>query len=311
MAILVYPLFTWDSAEDMSLWSLANVSRTAGQADPFGGTGAYLLNDTSSGSGALASSPNVVITTASANNPTTVQLCLKAGTAAVTNVALYDATAATYRTSVLVTWSGGVPSCTVATGSATLLTPMALVSGWYLIEFTTTDVASATNNHQLVIFPAGSASSTPTGTVLAYIRPIVLFDVLDDVMVWDLPRDGYEAVQGASGVEDAWWVGVDHHLKGQARWIPARATDTPARTSGWDGSAQAKWMNQGVAALLLAGAQKQQFQFIPNRGASTSDVSTACYMVDVPEPTREPNGLRAVTLHFRTTAARGFEAVVT
>lgn len=59
---------------------------------------------------------------------------------------------------------------------------------------------------------------------------------LDNVAAYSDPREGSSWVQGASGAEDAWIVGTDYVLEGDARWIPGvdALVGTNGRSTGWD-----------------------------------------------------------------------------
>lgn len=102
--------------ENFGLWSLDNVTRTAGQTDPFGGTGAYLLD-----AGLSVSYSTYHTITFSAGTATrAIGLYLKAGTSPQTAFSVYDSTAGVQRHLVLVTWTAGVPSLTTGSGGGTL-----------------------------------------------------------------------------------------------------------------------------------------------------------------------------------------------
>jgi hypothetical protein len=307
MPALVYPLVSWGTPDNLSTWTLASATATGGQADPFGGTGAYLLTDTSGAGFGYALSPDANLQSPAANNPVTVQFMVKAGTATASLIGIGTTSPSINIANLTLTWSGGVPTSTLTydlVGTGQSLTPVALYNGWYLVGFTA--FTNSTGNHNAFIYPDASGAAG-TGTMVAYSRPVVLLEV-DEPLIWAEPRAGHDTVQAPSGAEDAWWVGADYHFRAMARWIPSRAANTPTRISGWDGAAEAHWVNQGVQAMLLEGARKTGLTVAPSRASSASDYVTTGghYLVEWPAPTLEPNGLRTFPFHIRN-ATGGYE----
>ena len=97
------------------------------------------------------------------------EIYLRADTAAVTNLLMWDATAAVGRHHVLVTWTAGVPALSTVSGSGTLFDLEPLDGGWYLVRFNAAGIVAA-NTNQLSIYPSGTAATV--GRVYAW-RPQV------------------------------------------------------------------------------------------------------------------------------------------
>lgn len=114
---------------------------------------------------------------------------------------------------------------------------------------------------------------------------------LDNVIAGPEPRAGSESDQAPSGVEDAWTVGTDYILEGDARWIP-QAT--------WDGAT-------GFAAFLTWARDKKVIRFYPDKDAGTY---IDCYLVEpmTGQGEQENDGTRRIRLRLRnvTTAFDGY-----
>ncbi len=266
---LIYPLVAWGSAEDISAspWADSNGTPivTGGQADPFGGTSAYLIEDDNAAGSESRRSDVVAVVTA---GEVAVAVFAKAGTATVSVVDFRDATAGVVRHSLDLAWSGGVPTPTTRTGAGTILTPISVGSSWYLIIFTATGCVSG-NTHEIKLFGAATGT-TPTGTTVWYVRNAVLLPPLDQAVASDDPRAGYESVQNPSGVEDAWTVGTDHRIEADIRFVSKMPVDSPLTYSGWDGLNEISGVNVGLGAMLRAGRDKSDLIYVPDR----SDCST-------------------------------------
>jgi len=96
-----------------------------------------------------------------------VAVYLRAGTAGVTQLSLFDDTAATHRHRILVTWTAGVPALTTLSGAGTsyAVEPLGTM-GWYRILFSGTGIVAA-NSNRLLIYPNGAAA-TAVETVHAW-----------------------------------------------------------------------------------------------------------------------------------------------
>lgn len=119
---------------------------------------------------------------------------------------------------------------------------------------------------------------------------------LDDALAYPLPREGFEAIQGSSGVEDAWVAGTDQFLEGASRWIPRDdgTTDEGNSVTGWDGTF-------GFASFLSWARGKKVFQFHPDIVGAIGTFYTMILVEPMSDPPEiEENGTRRVRLKMRT-----------
>lgn len=148
-------LIQWSEDVTQSSWAVsANITRTASPYSSPIFNDSYVVDLTVAASSFGISTP-VTLTSGTA----TVSVYLKAGTASITDLNLYDATAVVNRHAVRVTWSAGVPTLSTIVGSGTLLPVVNVGNGWYRIGFTVNGVV-ATNSNSLFIYPAGIPSAT-------------------------------------------------------------------------------------------------------------------------------------------------------
>lgn len=146
--------------ENFGAWSVSGTPIVTGsQADPFGGTAAYELNDDD---GAVN---EFIFQTVTFTGDAIKGLALfvRAGTAGETIIKLRDTTGAADRLLATITWTAGVPAVVMTTG--TLLANEALGGNWYRLVFQTTSVTAA-NVNRIEIAPAGAP--TNTGTVYVF-----------------------------------------------------------------------------------------------------------------------------------------------
>lgn len=146
--------------ENFGAWAIfeGTPTRTAGQADPFGGTAAYLLDDND---GATLERINQVVAF-TGNAEKCVALFVRQGTSAVNNIWLWDQTALAARHKVTVTWTAGVPALTTAAGAGTRFTPVSWGGGWWFISFSATGVVAANDNRFIIDATDGIAASIGT-----------------------------------------------------------------------------------------------------------------------------------------------------
>lgn len=153
-------------------WVATNVTVTANNENaPDGTATADTLNATVNG-GSLVQA----VTFVSGTGTRPVSLFVKAGTAAVTDVEVYDVTEATSRRVVRITWTGGVPAVTSVSGTGTIWPVMALANGWYRVAFQANAIVAGTLRNEVRIFPGGTAG---TGTVIAW--GVQAEDIVDSV----------------------------------------------------------------------------------------------------------------------------------
>lgn len=126
--------------ENFGAWTVdGTVGRTSGQTDPFGTTGAYLLDSNATSGDAVHEA-----VTYTGNATKAFSIFVKQGTSTLTRVAIWSG--ATFRHRVNITWSGGVPSLATVDGSGTLYPVISFGSGWYLVQITAAGVLAADGN---------------------------------------------------------------------------------------------------------------------------------------------------------------------
>ena len=295
MPLATYPLIAWGSAAAINGWTDAGTPViTTGQADPFGGTSAVLVNDDSAGAaeGKTTTAAGVV------GDTVTLLVFAKAGTAAASAFQLRDNTAGAYRIQAALTWSGGVPTLTCSTGTA--IGTVSVGGSWYAALATGTWVSG--NTAQVEVYGA-SATASATGTTYWYLRNAVLLDYMDEVVSFARARAGSVWAQAPSGTEDAWITGTDEVLRGRLRFIPKTPTATPVVKSGWYGENESAGVNCGVKAMLTAGRAKTSLLWVADRAtASTTVTCTLAQPVDQDGVELEANGDRTVAVEFRGTS---------
>jgi hypothetical protein len=284
------PAFAWGTVDTPASvqFTKANVTVTTGQTDPYAGTAAVLFTRTSaSDSYAYKSFTPLRFL----HYP--VYWLLRAGSAATTRLTIEQG--GSPMLDIVVTWSGGVPTVTsVATGTA--LAILSLGSGWYMVRGITTPLTGLTAA-LYVIRPDNTGTS---GTVYYYGVNLVVLEMLDEPVYYREVREGTEWMQGRSGVEDAWLVGVDYYLRGTARYLPSQDADNPGITTGWWGSAETPGVGVGVQSLIEAGWRRQSITYSYNR-AGLGAAFPGCYLVEPAsgEPGLEPNAQETIELVLR------------
>src|SRR6266550_688182 len=97
--------------ENFGNWTInGGITRTGGQADPFGGTAAYLLDSTTP-----LDTDRIQQTVAFTGNGTKAVSCfLRAGTSTLSAISIFNGTVHRHLTNI--TWSGGVPTLSTPGG---------------------------------------------------------------------------------------------------------------------------------------------------------------------------------------------------
>jgi hypothetical protein len=136
--------------------------KTGGQADPFAGTAAYLLNDDD---GAVRENIYQVVTfTGDATKA--IALFVRQGTQATNVFGVFDNTAALWRHKVGITWTAGVPALTTNGGSGTRFTPENWGGGWWRVAVAVDGVVAA-NVNRFYILPTDDVAAQ-TGTLYTF-----------------------------------------------------------------------------------------------------------------------------------------------
>lgn len=278
------PLVAWGDPDDISTYTqVGTCTVTGSQADPFGGTGAYLLNDTDAG----AVSYRYAATAPVSGTTVPVEVFIKQGTSTSVTVRLYDTTAGAARFWSLITWTAGVPAHSLVNGTGLAFVDVG--SGWYLLRGLSETITSG-NSHRLELWATDNSASN-TGTVSYYVRNHVLLDYVDDYTRYATKRNGYAMVQSGTGVYDAWDVGTNYRRTGTVRWVPRIARDVPTPVSGFVGNNELTCVGCSVQAMVLAGMQMTTMTWVPDRTDCT--INQAMYL-EAPtwgwSPTHEANG---------------------
>lgn len=130
----------------------------------------------------------------------------------------------------------------------------------------------------------------------AFVNTLLFEYPLDSVVTYSMSRDGGETLQGRSGIEEAWVVGYDQMLAGDARWLRGVAS---GGITGWDGAT-------GWRAFLEWAWAKNVFRFCPDNTAPGTYFP--CYLVEPSTTPPEPESDFTRKLHviFRTSDQSAF-----
>ena len=297
-----FPLVAWGTVEDISgaSWNTSGgPTLTNGQTDPFGGTGAVLVNDTSATLTQFAYR-NFTITVAGTQ---WFGLWVKAGSATASEIRWTDlgtGVLALYK----LTWSGGVPTAAITLGSGSIVGPVSAGNGWYLFLLGANNAVTVTANQQRISLYGATSTVTDVGSTYYFWQSAVLLDALDEMLPWAPPRDGSDWVRSDAGTPDAWLTGQDYHLKCIVCDIPAAPQSFPSIVSGWDGNAEIPCVNHGVERMLYVGAQKQTLRFVPDRSNCLTywDSELVAPLQEVPILQR--NGWRRFDMELRNITKR-------
>jgi len=121
---------------------------------------------------------------------------------------------------------------------------------------------------------------------------------LDNAVSYSQDREGSEWVQGPSGVEESWLLGVDDYLAADVRWIPTADTTNPVAT-GWDGATG--WR----AFLAWARDMANPFRFFPDKDLGGFTLSTLVTPREG-EPGLESDGTRRFRFVIRNSAGNPY-----
>ncbi len=139
-------------------------TRSSSQADPYGDTNAWLLGD--NGTTAQEFITNVFVPPSTTVLATSLFMREGSTTAASgSRFLVFNNTASVTYGQGTVTWSSGVPTLTVDTGS-TYASPEQFAGGWWRMGFIANGSTNAADTHQMFIYPA--VSSTDVGDVYVF-----------------------------------------------------------------------------------------------------------------------------------------------
>lgn len=265
--------------ENFGAWTPVTVTLTPGQADPFGGTAAYLLTP------AAGSSSIFEVVTFTGNATKNVLCFMRAGTSAQSAFYVFDVTAAVNRHIVLVTWTNGVPTLSTGAGAGTKFAVIPMGDGWYALA-ANADSIVATNTNRYGLRPD---ASNGTGTVYVF-----------GANAWNAPfPQSYQAPGEATGVADAltspvnWGANVDVTvLVRLARPLHADA-----------GASTALGVSPGIFSLGAGTAPRIGLYFDPAARNIISAIDTAT--TDTTQTTAIPAGQPTVCVQYRNLTTGG------
>lgn len=149
--------------ENFGAWGVIGTpTLTAGQADPFGGTAAYLIEDNDAGNAERLT----LGLTFTGNGDKATALYVKQGTSDDFFFGVHDFTAGVWRHQVKGTWTAGVPTLSSTVGSGTLFTPEQVASGWWRVAVSIVGVVAA-NGHTYYLAPTQNVNAD-LGTTYFY-----------------------------------------------------------------------------------------------------------------------------------------------
>jgi hypothetical protein len=135
---------------------------TSGQADPFGGTAAYLIDDND---GVVAERVFLGVTFSTDGTKPLACFFRQGSASSITGlIGLWDNSAAAWRHKLNVSWSGGVPTVTTGVGSGSIFPVENWGGGWWRVRFTAAAVVAA-NANQIFI---GSDVASFTGSFYVF-----------------------------------------------------------------------------------------------------------------------------------------------
>lgn len=146
-----------DSAALTAWTDIGTPGETSGQADPSGGTGAYLVEDND----AAAGEGHRIAVSFTGDGTKCFSTYIRQGTGNPM-LGVFDDTASTFRHLILATWSNGVPVLTTINGSGTRYAVERAAGGWWRIMASAENVVAASANY-FYLYPAGNIASN-TGT---------------------------------------------------------------------------------------------------------------------------------------------------
>ena len=147
-----------------STWVNTSATLSSSQADPYGGTNAWLVADNSTTATASISIDVAIPSTA----VHAVSFFVREGTTGSTEgllVRLRNGTASVNYFAANVTWSSGIPTVTVGTGS-TYADPEQFAAGWWRVSMIATGSTNVANTHTYIIYPA--RTSTDVGNLYVF-----------------------------------------------------------------------------------------------------------------------------------------------
>ncbi|HUT57824.1 MAG TPA: hypothetical protein VNA25_08215 [Phycisphaerae bacterium] len=181
------------TSDDLAAWTEEGTCGvTAGQGDPLGGTGAYLLTGSVLGADARS---RIIGFTGDATKA--LSFYIRAGTAPVSALRLYDANTPAWRHDVTVTWTAGVPVLSTAVGAGVLFSVQPAGRGYYQVAFNAAGVLGANANFVFVCPGVGTMYLYRANAFNDAIPPQDILDA-SEVRAADSFVDAYSALPQAA-----------------------------------------------------------------------------------------------------------------
>ena len=272
--------------ENFGAWTVDNlVARTSGQADPFGGTGAYLFD---------SNTPFIFDQVRqdvpfTGNATKAFALFIRAGTAAQSEIVVLNSVP-TDRHRVAITWTAGVPSLATVAGSGALYTPILwTTTGWYRIAISANGIIAAeTNRFQIRPDSAGGG-----GTVFVF-----------GANAWNAPfPSSYQAPGESAGVADA--------LTSPFNWGPSADITVLIRLGrplhADAGASTALGVSPGIFSFGAGAAARIGAYFDPAARNIISVIDTAT--TDATQTTPIPAGQPTICIQYKNLTTGGQTAL--
>ena len=142
-------------SENFGAWDQGSTPTvTSGQADPYGGSAAYLIADTSTSNTQFVEDGFTIVTTGTH----ALSLFVRAGSTmdpAGQSLHLRNNTAAVNYADLAITWSSGIPATTVVTGS-TYAPPERYANGWWRVSVIADGTTNTADTHVMQFRPSSS-----------------------------------------------------------------------------------------------------------------------------------------------------------
>lgn len=152
-------LLAYTEQFDNAAWSNAGTGQTT-TANAIVAPDGTMTADLQSGDGSVTSQGKFQAFTFTGDGEKCASVYLREGTGNTTvQLGLYDATAATYRHRISVTWTAGVPSLATVSGSGTRYPVESLGNGWYRISYSATGIVAANTNRWYLLTSGATATA--------------------------------------------------------------------------------------------------------------------------------------------------------
>lgn len=226
---------------------------------PDGELSGYSINDNDAG---VTEFRYIVLSTSGGNGTKPIGVWIKKGTATVTDLVFWDATASAYRLRATITWVGTTPG-TPAVSVGTYVSQQIGDDGlWYYLTFTTSSVTAA-NSHTFQLRGATEAVGTTGTTFYAFpgycTRNLVTSSDISGGSWTDSGTPIVSVTTGPLGAQDGYTLYDNDGAAEEGRYIPvqyasggSKAVNVWAKKGSSARSFVQLWDNTASANRLLA-----------------------------------------------------------